>query len=99
MNGLGLHIYNNLDQSLPATQSENIASAGLGIPNLIPKTILRLRTYYTDRDEGGVTGENTITRTHMTELESQLTRSLNLEVRYIFGDKANFLAPESVASV
>lgn len=98
INGLGLHIYNNLDHSLPATRSENIASAGLGIPNLIPKTVLRLRTYYTDRDDGTVTNENATTRTHMTELESQITKSLNLEARYVFGDKADFLAPESLTT-
>ncbi|MDD5492699.1 MAG: carboxypeptidase-like regulatory domain-containing protein [bacterium] len=98
MNGMGLHVYNNLDHSLTATRSENIASASLGIPNIIPKTVLRLRTYYTDRDDGTGTSENTITRTHMAELESQVTRSLSLEARYVFGDKADFLAPESLTT-
>ncbi|MDD5773754.1 MAG: hypothetical protein PHX78_09860 [bacterium] len=97
MNLMGLRVHNNIDHSEDYTKTEDIVSLSLSFPGLIPKTDIRLGTFYTDLDN--LTGMNirSITRTYIADMNINFTNDLNMEVRHVFGDKSGLQETEDLA--
>lgn len=82
-----LHISNNLNNGLPVTESEDFFTYGLNVVQFIPRSSLDLLAGRMNRVES--TGKALKGDVFSADLRSRLTRKLNAQAQYTFGQNVD----------